>query len=49
MYKNGKWRPVEIIPGIGEGERRENDEGGELKYDIFNILLRTFVNATKES
>jgi hypothetical protein len=27
-------RPVESIPGMGEGEIKENDEGGEFNYDI---------------
>jgi hypothetical protein len=31
-------RPVETIPGMGEGEIKENDGGGEFKYDIFTIL-----------
>jgi hypothetical protein len=38
MYVNGKMRPVETIPGMGKGEIKENDGGGELKYDIFDIL-----------
>jgi hypothetical protein len=25
MYENGKIRPVETIPGMGEGEIKEND------------------------
>jgi hypothetical protein len=29
---------VETIPGMGEGEKQENDRGDEFKYDIFNIL-----------
>jgi hypothetical protein len=35
MYscKNGKMRPVEAIPGMGEGERKESDGGGEFNYD----------------
>jgi hypothetical protein len=32
MYENGKMRPVEAIPGMGQGTK-END-GGVLKYDI---------------
>jgi hypothetical protein len=28
-------RPVETIPGMGEGEIWENDEGGEFYCDIF--------------
>jgi hypothetical protein len=31
-----KMRPVETIPGM-EGIK-ENDRGGEFKYDIFDIL-----------
>jgi hypothetical protein len=31
MYENGKMRPVETIPGIGEGEVKENDGGGYCK------------------
>jgi hypothetical protein len=31
MYVNGKMRPVETIPGMGGGEIKENDEGGEFK------------------
>jgi hypothetical protein len=45
MYVNGKMRPVETIPGMGEGKIKENDGGGEFSYDIFDIV-RTFVNAT---
>jgi hypothetical protein len=37
MYVNGKMRSVETIPGIGQGIK-ENDGGGEFKYDIFDIL-----------
>jgi hypothetical protein len=34
MYDNGKLRPVETIQGMeGEGIK-ENDGGGEFKYDI---------------
>jgi hypothetical protein len=35
-----KWKnePVETIPGMGEGRIKENDGGGEFKYDIFDIL-----------
>jgi hypothetical protein len=39
MYVNEKMSPVETIPGIREGSIRENDEGGEFKYDLFDILL----------
>jgi hypothetical protein len=31
-------RPAEIIPGMGGGEIKENDGGGEFKCDIFDIL-----------
>jgi hypothetical protein len=34
--------PIETIPGIWG----ENDREGEFNYDVFNILLRTLVNAT---
>jgi hypothetical protein len=37
-------KPVKIIPEKGEGEIKENDGGGEFKYNIFG---RTSVNATK--
>jgi hypothetical protein len=30
----------------GDRGLKENDEGGEFKYDVFDTLLRTFVNAT---
>jgi hypothetical protein len=38
IYVNGKMRPVETIPGMGEGRIKENGRGGEFKYDIFVIL-----------
>jgi hypothetical protein len=31
-------RPVETVPGMWGGCIKENDGGGEFKYDIFNIL-----------
>jgi hypothetical protein len=34
---NGKMRPVETVPGMGE-RIKENDGGGEFKYDVFDIL-----------
>jgi hypothetical protein len=37
MYENEKMRPVETIPGMREKEIMENDGGGELNYDIFDI------------
>jgi hypothetical protein len=33
MYVSGKMRPVEAILGMGGGIK-ENDGGGEFKYDI---------------
>jgi hypothetical protein len=30
--------PVETVLGKGEGRIKENGEGGEFKYDIFDIL-----------
>jgi hypothetical protein len=44
VYVNGKMRPVEATPGMGEGRIKENDGGGEFKCDVSNI--RTFANAT---
>jgi hypothetical protein len=38
MYVSGKMRPVEIIPGMGEGKDKENDGGGDFKYAISDIL-----------
>jgi hypothetical protein len=35
---NGKRRPVQTTPGMVEGGIKENDRGGEFKYDIFDIL-----------
>jgi hypothetical protein len=32
MYENGKMRPVETIPGMGE--MGMNDGGAEFNYDI---------------
>jgi hypothetical protein len=45
MYVNGKMIPVETISGIEGGEIKENGGGGESKYDIFYIIVRTFINA----
>jgi hypothetical protein len=42
MYENGKMRPVETVPGMGEVGIKENGGGGEFNYD-----LRTLVNVTK--
>jgi hypothetical protein len=33
MYENGKMRPDETIPGMGEGIK-ENDGGGEFNCDM---------------
>jgi hypothetical protein len=33
MYENVKMRPVETTPGMGEGEIKDNDGGGEFTYD----------------
>jgi hypothetical protein len=34
MYENGKMRPVETIPVMGERGIKEDDGGGEFNYDI---------------
>jgi hypothetical protein len=34
MYVNGKMRPVESIPGIGEVLIMQSDGRGELNYDV---------------
>jgi hypothetical protein len=31
---NRKTRPIETIPGMGEGRMEENGGGGEFNYDI---------------
>jgi hypothetical protein len=36
MYVNEKMIPVEIIPGMGG--IKENDGGGDFRYDIFDML-----------
>jgi hypothetical protein len=30
--------PVKTVPGMGQRRIKENDGGGEFKYDIFDIL-----------
>jgi hypothetical protein len=30
----GKMRPIKTIPGIGEGELKENEGEGDFNYDI---------------
>jgi hypothetical protein len=32
MYENGKTRPVEGIPGLGDREIKDNDGGGEFNF-----------------
>jgi hypothetical protein len=34
MYVNGKMRPVETIPGMGEGGIKEHGGGCKFNYDI---------------
>jgi hypothetical protein len=38
MYVNGKMRPVETIPGMGYGGKKEFGGGSEFKCNIFDIL-----------
>jgi hypothetical protein len=38
MYVNGKMIPVEAIPELGEGGMKEDDGGGEFKYNMFDTL-----------
>jgi hypothetical protein len=38
MYVNAKMIPVQTIPGIKGGSMKESCGGGELKYDISDIL-----------
>jgi hypothetical protein len=38
MYVNGKMRPVETVPGVGGGEIKERDGGGELNNDTLDLL-----------
>jgi hypothetical protein len=33
MNENGKMRPIETILGMGGGETKKNDGGGEFSYD----------------
>jgi hypothetical protein len=40
-----KNKPVETVPSMGRKEIKQNGGGG----DIFDLLLRTFVNATMYS
>jgi hypothetical protein len=34
MCENGKMRPAETIPGMGEAGIKENGRGDEFNYDI---------------
>jgi hypothetical protein len=38
MYVNGKMTLLETIPGMGGKGKKENDGGGEFKYDTFDTL-----------
>jgi hypothetical protein len=38
MFVSGKMIPGETTPGMGEKTVKENNGGGELKYDILDIL-----------
>jgi hypothetical protein len=38
MYVNGKMRPVETIPEMGDAAVKEKGGGSEFKYYIFDIL-----------
>jgi hypothetical protein len=38
IYVNGKIKLVEIVPGMGGGEIKENGGEGEFKYGIFDTL-----------
>jgi hypothetical protein len=38
MYIKGKMSPVKNIPGMWGRRIKENEGGGEFKYDIFDIL-----------
>jgi hypothetical protein len=35
MYVNGKMKPVETSPRMGEGRKKENDGKSKFNYDIF--------------
>jgi hypothetical protein len=38
MYKNGKIRPAETIPGMGGGRIKENNGRGDFNYSILQEL-----------
>jgi hypothetical protein len=46
MYESGKMTPVETVPGMGGAGKKGECWRGEFKYDIFQCIVRTFVNAT---
>jgi hypothetical protein len=39
MYANRKMRPIETLPGMGGGEIKVDDRGGEFNYDILQELV----------
>jgi hypothetical protein len=34
IYEIGEMKPVETVPGTGEGRIKENDGGDEFNYDL---------------
>jgi hypothetical protein len=38
MYVNPNMIPVQTIPAMGRGGKKESDRGGEFKFDIFDTL-----------
>jgi hypothetical protein len=46
MYVNIKIIPVETFPGMGGEGIKERGGEGKFNYDIFDTILRTFLNAT---
>jgi hypothetical protein len=42
IYANGKMRPVETVPGMGEGGIKEDDGDGEFNYDILEKKKKNF-------
>jgi hypothetical protein len=43
---NGKMRPAETVPGMGGGEMKESDGGGEFSYDVLEVFVGSFVSNT---
>jgi hypothetical protein len=43
MYKNGKIRPAETVPGMGMGRIKENDREWWIQL---GYIVRNFVNVT---